>query len=110
MESNGFSEIMVFGSIIFRGLNRPQWKNVLFLDPCCYCGRFMDPSNLPDAPNRATIEHIIPKSLITDQSYWRKRRHWHVHEVVGACFHCNRERGSESLLQYLLKRHQESGC
>ncbi len=68
---------------------RDGWTTILRADPCVYCGTYFQ------GITGATVDHITPKSAGgTD--------HWI--NLSGACKTCNSQKGSMSLLMFLVQR------
>ena len=83
--------------IIYQKLFKPvkdiSWQQVVYLDPCSYCG-----ARDQSIPSQ---EHVIPAKN-GGTTRWDN--------IVGACRECNMNRSSMSLLKYLVSRsHELSG-
>lgn len=61
----------------------PKWKEILRLDPCCYCGRRFG----------GTIEHVQPRLRGEASSI--------LLNGAGACSNCNHDKGDTPLLVWL---------
>lgn len=70
------------------GQPRERWRYVVRRDPCSYCG----------ATSEITVDHVWPTRI-------RGRRE-HALDVGAACRTCNHDRGNESLLAFVLRRHR----
>lgn len=68
----------------FEGNRRFVFRDVVRRDPCAYCGRA-----------GGTLDHIQPKS---------KGHKLHWENTTSACYACNVEKGSQSLVGYLVLR------
>jgi 5-methylcytosine-specific restriction endonuclease McrA len=66
--------------------HQPSYRKALKQDPCSYCGRITDTQ---------TYDHIQAK--INGGKY-----HWW--NLTSACYECNQDKASDSLLWYLLTR------
>ncbi len=71
---------------------RPIWERVLRKDACAYCPL------RPWRKLRGTLDHIHPRSDGGNNN---------TGNIVGACPACNNEKGSRSLLLFLLHRAGE---
>ena len=60
-------------------------------DPCAYCGRYYTPKG--EAYPRATMDHIYAKTHGGENGWYN---------YTAACGNCNRKKGDNSLLGYLL--------
>ena len=83
--------------IIYQKLFRPRkdtsWQQVVYLDPCSYCGA--------KNQKKPSMDHIIPQRD-GGPDKWEN--------IVGACEKCNGNRGRVPLLKYLVSRsHALSG-
>ncbi len=58
---------------------------------CLYCGRSIDEKQCLNGDNME-VEHIIPKSVLYDDSYGNK---------TCACRRCNKEKGNRTALEYI---------
>jgi 5-methylcytosine-specific restriction endonuclease McrA len=80
-------------------LDAGLWRDVVRLDPCCYCGGPVTPHLLPDGSlsrdrRRGTVEHLIAKS---------EGGRGLDGNTVGACARCNHARHGLTLLDMLLR-------
>ncbi len=60
------------------------WHEILYRDPCCYCGL---------APV-ASMDHIQPRARGGGSAWWN---------ITGACRQCNTLKGSGSMLAFVAK-------
>lgn len=67
---------------------RKPWERLLRRDPCTYC-------TTRPAKKTGTVDHITAKSRGGDNT---------MRNLTGACNGCNQDKGSESLLLFLLNR------
>lgn len=70
------------------GTQRPEYVGVLRSDPCAYCP--LRPSAL-----EATVDHIVARAAGGGNT---------LNDLAGACSACNGQKGSRSLLIFLLER------
>jgi len=64
---------------------RESWPEILYRDPCPYCGMWKP---------RMNRDHVVPKALGGENS---------LTNIVGACRCCNSRKGTTSLLHFLLE-------
>ena len=80
--------------IIYQKLFKPRkdvsWQQVVYMDPCSYCGR--------KNQSRPSQEHVLPAKN-GGTTRWDN--------IVGACRECNMNRSSMPLLKYLVSRNHE---
>lgn len=71
------------------------WK--FYGHTCFWCGVEVDYEAVPDAPTKATREHLIPASM---GGGWGDN-------IVTACLRCNNARGNslEWVLYYIIRQH-----
>lgn len=67
----------------------PPWSDVLRRDPCCYCGVRVQ---------HMTLDHIVPRAS------GASGRRPTADNATPACPSCNQEKGSQSLLAFLVTR------
>ena len=78
---------------LFRPRKDISWQQVVYLDPCSYCGTRNQ--------KKPSMDHIIPQRD-GGPDKWEN--------IVGACEKCNGNRGRVPLLKYLVSRsHALSG-
>lgn len=78
------------------GTPRTAYERVLRRDPCAYCAVRPHSSR---AAKRSTIDHVEPRSMGGPNT---------IDNLAGACPACNAEKGSRSLLLFLLWRTEAS--
>lgn len=70
-----------------------DWVAIIRLDPCSYCGR---PTALGSL---STIDHVVPFSY--RKFGVRGLKGWS--NLAPACKKCNRERGDQGIVQFLIR-------
>ena len=65
---------------------------------CLYCGRSIDEKQCLNGDDME-VEHIIPKSVLYDDSYGNK---------TCACRRCNKEKGNRTALEYIRAKGREA--
>lgn len=85
-------EVTDTSEIFFRSLELkekfdPHSRDKIRKDPCAYCGE--------TSHDLRTVDHVTPKASGGSNS---------LSNLVSSCSECNNEKGSMSLLEYLLHR------
>ena len=82
------AELRVMHPWIGKSWRARSWNKVVVKDPCPWCGR---PSS--------TLDHVVPQF---DPERVEKRRD--TEYTVGACSRCNNDKGSRTVLEFLVLR------